>query len=210
VAVLIDGQKLTDHSDYGQPVLIDPASIERIEIARGSSSVVSGSQAIGGVINIIRKKGADKPFALTTSGGVIGATDGWCASASAAGTVAAGAGEIDYRLSFGRMVQGDRRTPSGILERSDTSERTVSGYLSYSRGDHRLGLGVLAYDLAANVPTGDPEFIVALPGRGLRRAGCSARSLTWPRGWSGCASTFTARPSTATSPTISPRIRGRC
>lgn len=171
VAVLIDGQKLTDHTNYGQPVLIDPASIERIEIVRGSSSVISGSQAIGGVINIVTKKGADRPFALTTSGGVIGATDGWRASASAAGTIAAGAGEIDYRLSFGRMVQGDRRTPLGILERSDTSDRTASGYLAYSQGDHRFGLEVLAYDLSANVPTGDPEFIIELPRRDLRKAG---------------------------------------
>ncbi len=67
---MIDGQKLTDHTNYGQPILIDPTTTERIEVVRGSSSVVSGSAAIGGVINIITKTGADKPFALSTTAGV--------------------------------------------------------------------------------------------------------------------------------------------
>ena len=169
VAVMIDGQKLSDHTNYGQPILIDPASIERIEIVRGSSSVISGSQAIGGVVNIITKKGADKPLELTFSGGIIGATEGWRASASAAGTVEAGTGRIDYRLGFGRMVQGDRHTPLGMLEHSDSSDRTVSGYFAYTQGNHRFGLEVLAYDLSANVPTGVPEFYVELPRRDLRK-----------------------------------------
>lgn len=171
VAILIDGQKLTDHTNYGQPILIDPASIERIEVVRGSSSVVSGSQAIGGVVNIITKKGAGKPFELTTTAGWISATDGYRASATAAGTVAAGAGELDYRLTFGRMDQGDRATPAGVLDPSDTQDRTVSGHLGYRLGDHYFGLKALSYDLAANVHTGDPLFVIALPKRDLRKAG---------------------------------------
>ncbi|WP_333684556.1 TonB-dependent receptor [Pontibaca methylaminivorans] len=171
VAIMIDGQKLTDHTNYGQPVLIDPASIERIEIVRGSSSVTSGSQAIGGVVNIITRKGAAEPFELTTTAGYISATEGWRASATAAGTVDAGAGEFDYRLTFGRMRQGDRHTPNGILDQSATSDRTVSGHLGYRMGRHYVGVTALGYDLSANVPTGDPEFIIELPKRDLRKVG---------------------------------------
>ncbi|WP_347268458.1 TonB-dependent receptor [Paracoccus sp. (in: a-proteobacteria)] len=171
VAVLIDGQKLTDHTNYGQPVLIDPTLIERIEVVRGSSSVISGSQAIGGVVNIITRKGAKKPFELTAVGGLIGASEGWRASVSAAGTLAAGAGEIEYRLSHGRMEQGDRRTPDGILENSDSSDRTSAAYLAYRQGRHLTGIELLDYDLAANVPTGDPDFVIELPKRNLRKLG---------------------------------------
>src|SRR5690554_3702235 len=80
VAIFIDGQKLTDHTEYGQPLLIDPASIERIEVLRGSSSVVSGGRAIGGVVNIVTKKGADKPLEISTQAGYFSATKGYRSS----------------------------------------------------------------------------------------------------------------------------------
>ena len=61
VAIMLDGQRLSDHTNYGTPILIAPTEIERIEVVRGPSSVVSGNRAIGGVVNIVTKRGADKP-----------------------------------------------------------------------------------------------------------------------------------------------------
>jgi len=169
VAVLIDGQRLTDHTNYGQPILIDPSLIERIEVVRGSSSVISGSQAIGGVVNIITRQGAAQPLQFTLSGGVIGATGGWRAGATAAGTVDLAGGDLEYRLSFGGMEQGNRRTPEGILDQSDTSDRTLSAMAAWRQGNHRTGVEYLSYDLAANVPTGLPEFFIYLPQRDLEK-----------------------------------------
>ncbi|MBW7920831.1 MAG: TonB-dependent receptor [Rubellimicrobium sp.] len=169
VAVLIDGQRLTDHTNYGQPILIDPSLIERIEVVRGSSSVISGSQAIGGVVNIITRQGAAQPLQFTLSGGVIGATNGWRGAATAAGTLDVGAGELEYRLSLGGMEQGNRRTPNGILEQSDTSDRTRSAMVAWRQGNHRTGLEYLAYDLSANVPTEISEFFIYLPRRDLEK-----------------------------------------
>lgn len=171
VAVLIDGQKLTDHTNYGQPILIDPGSIERIEVVRGSSSVTSGSQAIGGVVNIITKKGADQPFALSTMAGWMSATNGYRYSATASGTVDAGAGALDYRLTIGRMSQDDLKYAGGTASPSDTSDRTVSGHLGYRQGNHYFGLKVLNYDLAANVFVDNPDFVIQMPRRDLRKAG---------------------------------------
>lgn len=171
VAILIDGQKLTDHTNYGQPVLVDPTTIERIEVVRGSSSVVSGSSAIGGVINIITKKGADKPFSLSTTAGYMSATRGHRLSASAAGTVDAGPGALDYNLSVGRMKQGDRRTPDGRLVPSDVEDRNVSGHLGYRLDRHYFGLNAQSYDLAANVYVDQPGFLISLPHRDLRKTG---------------------------------------
>ncbi len=169
VAILIDGQKLTDHTNYGQPVLVDPTTIERIEVVRGSSSVVSGSSAIGGVINIITKRGADKPFSFSTTAGYLSATRGYRVSASAAGTVDAGPGALDYNFSVGKMKQGDRRTPDGKLVPSDVEDRNVSGYLGYRLGKHYFGLGVQSYDLGANVYVDQPGFLISLPHRDLRK-----------------------------------------
>ncbi len=169
VAIMIDGQKLTDHTNYGQPVLVDPTTIERIEVVRGSSSVVSGSSAIGGVINIVTKRGASKPFSFSTTAGYMSATGGYRLSASAAGTVSAGPGSLDYNFSVGRMKQGDRRTPDGRLTPSDVEDRNVSGYLGYRLDKHYFGLRAQAYDLAANVHVGQPDFSISLPHRDLRK-----------------------------------------
>jgi iron complex outermembrane receptor protein len=56
--VMIDGRKLNNSADGGAPdlSLIDIDSIERIEILQGSAGVLYGNQAVGGVVNIIRKK----------------------------------------------------------------------------------------------------------------------------------------------------------
>jgi outer membrane receptor for ferrienterochelin and colicins len=57
VKVLIDGMEITGDVGGATPVNMIPVSdIERVEIIRGASSVLYGSDAMGGVINIITKK----------------------------------------------------------------------------------------------------------------------------------------------------------
>jgi len=57
ILVLIDGKRI--HGDVGGQndlSLIDPHNIEKIEIVKGASSALYGSDAIAGVVNIITKK----------------------------------------------------------------------------------------------------------------------------------------------------------
>ncbi len=57
VLILVDGRRL--HGDNGGEndlSLIDPHNIDRIEIVKGASSALYGSDAIAGVINIITRK----------------------------------------------------------------------------------------------------------------------------------------------------------
>jgi outer membrane receptor for ferrienterochelin and colicins len=60
--VLVDGIRLlTEHIHTGQNVdVIPPENIERIEVIKGAASAQYGSDAMGGVVNIITKKAKDK------------------------------------------------------------------------------------------------------------------------------------------------------
>ena len=65
VLILIDGRRL--HGDNGGEndlALIDPHNIERIEIVKGASSALYGSDAIAGVINIITRKHREHGLSL--------------------------------------------------------------------------------------------------------------------------------------------------
>ena len=59
ILILVDGKRLhVDNGGQNDLGLIDPARIERIEIVKGASSALYGSDAIAGVINIITRKPA--------------------------------------------------------------------------------------------------------------------------------------------------------
>lgn len=65
VAVLIDGVRITDPSSPNSALdlsEISLANIERVEILRGSHSTLFGGAAIGGVINLITRKGSPRGF----------------------------------------------------------------------------------------------------------------------------------------------------
>ena len=65
VLILINGRRL--HGDNGGEndlSLIDPNNIEKIEIVKGASSALYGSDAIAGVINIITKKHKEQGLML--------------------------------------------------------------------------------------------------------------------------------------------------
>ncbi len=61
VLILIDGRRLYgDNGGENDLSVIDPHNIERIEIVKGASSALYGSDAIAGVINIITRKHHEK------------------------------------------------------------------------------------------------------------------------------------------------------
>ncbi len=61
--ISIDGQRLDDQkTKSGAPFLINPYFIDSIEVVKGPSSVLYGSDAIGGLVSVKTKEASDKPF----------------------------------------------------------------------------------------------------------------------------------------------------
>jgi vitamin B12 transporter len=70
VLILVDGVRLNDSRQGGADLSQIPVeNIERIEIVRGGTSALYGADAVAGVVNIITKDKADRPFKLTLSNG---------------------------------------------------------------------------------------------------------------------------------------------
>jgi vitamin B12 transporter len=70
--VLVDGIRINDPSATDEGAVLGDVlvnNIDRVEILRGPQSTLYGSDAIGGVVNIITRRGGDSPFALTASAG---------------------------------------------------------------------------------------------------------------------------------------------
>ncbi len=101
VLVLKDGVPINDPQTQGvEWNEIDIDDIERIEIVRGPGSALYGSNAMGGVINIITKRPTKKIKTIFRSG--YGSRDTWRVALSNSGTI----GRLGYYIS-GRRLESD-------------------------------------------------------------------------------------------------------
>jgi vitamin B12 transporter len=101
-AVLVDGVRINPGTIGGaalQNVL--PESVERIEIVKGPRSALYGSDAIGGVVNIITRAGAARGANLFTSAGHYGTSSAAADGGIALGERAGLGGSITWRDSDG-------------------------------------------------------------------------------------------------------------
>ena len=165
--VLIDGQKISEHKSMsGSPILIDASRIERVEVIKGPASVLYGSDAIGGVVNIITKKGGQKPIEGEFWTGFNGASRGWSEGAALRGNVDG----FKYRFSASHSDQGNIHTPDGELDNTNFRQTDVSGFISYDFTDKfTLGAGIDYYKGSFNSTAmeyvNDPnsDFFVRVP-----------------------------------------------
>ncbi|HEX7090398.1 MAG TPA: TonB-dependent receptor [Longimicrobiales bacterium] len=136
VLVLVDGARMsgaqTGHFDLD--LAIPLAEVERIEVLRGPATALYGADAVGGVINIVTRRGAEG-VRVSVEGGSFG-TGAATASAGfdgdALGIRAAGA----YRRSDGHRPGTDFRSAEGRLAADGRlGDRTLRADVAFAARD---------------------------------------------------------------------------
>ena len=164
--VMIDGVEVNDPISPGRSydfahLTVD--NIERIEVIRGPQSTLYGSDAIGGVVNIITKKGEGKPkFFLSTEGG------SFTTFREATG-ISGGNKWVNYSFALSRFDTEGISTASkkdGNYERDGYENTSLSAKLGFKPMDN-LGIDfILRYmdaktelDNFAGVGGDDPNYV---------------------------------------------------
>ncbi len=139
VLVLVDGRR-TGTSNVGMIPLVN---VERIEIIRGPASVQYGSSAVGGVINIITRRGTKDPSATAEAG--YGSWD----TVRALGEGAWAYGPVDFSGGVTYSSANDYKTGDNRRYPNTGFDRIV-GY-SFNTGlsfldEHRIGFSLHGVD----------------------------------------------------------------
>jgi vitamin B12 transporter len=173
--VLIDGVRVGDPSgvanDFDFSTFI-PGAIERIEVLRGPQSALYGSDAMGGVVNVITRRGkgpmqataaieGGSYGALATTGGVFGSQGPWSYAFSGGWQKSSGFSRYGYRIG---RIERAWPNPEG-LEADSMSRWGAYGRIGHDAGQGvRLEFGALAsttfaqYDAAFGVFPDTPSL----------------------------------------------------
>ncbi|HSW49667.1 MAG TPA: TonB-dependent receptor [Bryobacteraceae bacterium] len=158
------GTLSSQSGDHGEP--IDVGTVDRIEIVRGPATLLYGTNAIGGAINVITDHHQEHEHAhegvrgfLTGSGG---SGNG---QAGGSGGLEAGIGKWLLVTSGGGSRTGDYRTPLGKVDNSGTELRNSAvslgrfGERGIFRVNYRIqnGLYGIPFDASHQEREGDHE-----------------------------------------------------
>lgn len=141
ILVLENGERMGDigESSSDHAVALDPLAVERVEIVRGPASLLYGSGALGGVVNMTTR---DLP--RSWSRGLEGVTllQGASVNRSASGAAALTYGEDVWASTLRLSVRetDDVRTPDGRI--GDTALSSRDGALGVVRAWDALQVGI--------------------------------------------------------------------
>lgn len=150
--LFIDGIEANDLSGSDQPrfELLNADIASRIEVVRGPQSALWGSQAIGGVINIIGTAGDISGFGASAEAGSYGFLRGTTAGSVVSGNLAL-AGAIGWQRATGIAASG----PGG--ERDDYHNLSGRGLASWTIApDVKIGINGFSLNGFSHYPGTNP------------------------------------------------------
>jgi len=159
--ILVDGVRVSDvqSSHYALDLAVPLGAIERIELLRGGGSALYGTDAVGGVINIVTRKGSASTV-VAMRGGSFGTFGGSALSGTSVGSASVSASG-EYQQSDGYRTGTDYQIGQG---RVALNAPLGSGHL-----DASLGIGIR--DFGANTFYG--------PYNSVERTGSTTAQARW-------------------------------
>jgi iron complex outermembrane recepter protein len=155
VLVLEDGARVGDLSSASSDhaLSVDPLNAHRIEVVRGPTALLYGSNAIGGVINLIRE---EVPASLPEHARGVISTQAQSVNGgyAAGGSVESGLGSFAVRGEGSYRAAGDLRTPDGRLDNTDLRTYSLSAGISHIGRTAHAGVAYRYYDNRYGIPGG--------------------------------------------------------
>lgn len=159
IVLLTDGIRMSDQkSRQGMPLLYNPFNVERVEIIRGASSVLYGSDAQAGIVNVVSKNPSDRKFA-SDSGLIFNSQgNGFTQMLNASGTI----DRFSYVTSFSHTDMGDRYlSDNRRLDNTSYYQSGANAKLMYQLCDYlKIGTSFDYFDINAKTATTtkDPAY----------------------------------------------------
>ena len=148
VLILLDGRR----AGTGNAAKLLTGNVERIEIIRGPAAVQYGSAGMGGVVNIITRRGTENGGAVGIGGGSDDQVEGDLG-------LTAVSGRFDFAGSLNLLQSGDYRTGSGATYANTGIDRQtgISANAGYTFAErHRVGMTFTGF---AADDAGSPGFL---------------------------------------------------
>jgi len=154
VLVIQNGERMGDLSSTAvdHAVGLDPLSMNRVEVVRGPASLLYGSSAIGGVVNMFSNDIPKEWDAVGVTG--TAATQASSMNGMGAGMLRVQHGD-DRFAATGRMIYrqaGDLRTPEGRLPDTSLENLSYGAGISYRSGSLQSGFSVSGMDYNYGLP----------------------------------------------------------
>lgn len=128
ILMLEDGQRVGDvfNSGVDHATAVDPSSARRIEVIRGPAAILLGSNALGGVINVIRDEVPPAVPHHPTGSATLQVQSVTSAVGGSAETTVGLTEHIPLRVELSKWTSGDLKTPVGTLAGTQTDTWNAS------------------------------------------------------------------------------------
>lgn len=155
---LVDGNRIETASDLVAGMsMFDVNEIERVEVIKGAASSIFGTGALGGVVNILTRKGQyyDRPTIHGSASGVYQSVN------NLIGThvdLESGSKAWKVRLSGGYRNAGNYKTPDGVQPNSQFADQNINATLGIKPfANHELEINTQHYQaFNVGIPGGAP------------------------------------------------------